>query len=116
MGYTQDTRRLILKTPLGENLLLALLIEGTEGISRLYHYTVDAMAELSATVDFSKLLGQMVSVTVAFDQLNGGRVIHGLVTRVSRGESSQFMATYRLELAPTICPLAKRTQSRIFQQ
>ena len=115
MPYTQDTRRLNLQTPLGENVLLIRSIGGSEAISQLYNYQIEAMAELSATVDFSKLLGQTVVVAVALSQ-GADRYIHGIVHRISRGESSTSATAYRLEIAPPIWPLTKRVQSRIFQQ
>lgn len=115
LHYTQDTRRLSLQPPLGENVLLIRSIDGSEVISQLYNYRIEAMAELSADVDFSKLLGQTVVVAVTLSH-GADRYIHGMVHRVARGESSTSATAYGLEIGPPIWPLTKRVQSRIFQQ
>lgn len=116
MAYTQETRRMSLQTPLGQDELLIRSLDGSEGLSQLYHYQIEAMAPVTKPVDFGKLLGQMVVVAIAIGQENKQRYIHGLVHRVARGESNTSATAYRLEVGPPIWPMTKRVQSRIFQQ
>ena len=115
MPYTQDTRRLNLQTPLGENVLLIRSITGTEAISRMFHYQIDAIAELTAEVNFNKLLGRTVVVSVALS-MGRTRYIHGVVHRITQGERNTSFNAFLLEIGPPIWTLTKRIQSRIFQQ
>lgn len=112
---TQKDRRLVLKTPLGEDVLLIRSIRGREAVSSLYSYEIEAFAGNDTDVDFSKLIGKMMSVSIA---LSDGelRWVNGIVTRVARGARGFDFTAYRFEIAPKAWLLTRIQQSRIFQQ
>ena len=114
-SLTQAGRPLVLSTPLGEDAMLAVALNGTEGISKLFSLTVDAVTPRASTVAFDKLLGQPVGLKLTLSK-SGARHFHGLCVRLAQGNSDALFTNYRLEIVPSLWLLTKRTQSRIFQQ
>lgn len=112
---THDMRLLDLLTPLGKDVLLIRSIIGREAISQLYSFEIDAFAINEESVDFSKLIGQAVCVTVALKN-DEKRCFHGIVKSLTRGARGFTATAYRMEIVPTLWLLTQRTQSRIFQQ
>jgi type VI secretion system secreted protein VgrG len=113
--YVQADRPLSVSTPLGADKLIAVGFSGREGLSQLFHFRIDAKAELKTAIDFDKLLGQPVSVKLLLPQAKE-RFFHGICSRVSQGESDNVFTDYRLEVVPQFWLLTKRAGSRIFQQ
>jgi len=60
--YLQQQRKLRVTTPLGENELLLKGFKGEEGISRLFSYRLEMIAENKTKVAFDAVLGQKVTV------------------------------------------------------
>jgi type VI secretion system secreted protein VgrG len=112
--YIQDNRPIAVTTPLGLNELLLVGFSGHEGISQLFHFQLDLLAENATPVPFDKLLGQRVTIDIALPQ--GKRHISGICNRVSQGERDPVFTAYRLEIVPQLWFLTRRSQSRIFQQ
>jgi type VI secretion system secreted protein VgrG len=112
--YTQANRPLSVTTPIGTDALLAVALTGREGISQLFHFTIECLAERATTVPFEKLLGEKASLKL---ELPGKkeRFFSGIVARVSQGDSNDDFNTFRLEMVPSFWLLTKRAQSRIFQ-
>lgn len=115
-GFTQANRLLQITTPLGTDKLLATEMHGIEGISQLYAFQASCLAERTVDIDFSKLMGQNITVSLKVADGKSVRFFNGICTRVSQGESDQEFAAYQLEIVPSLWLLTKRTQSRIFQQ
>ncbi len=113
-AYTQTGRPLILTTPLGADAMLAVALNGTEGLSKLFRLTVDAKTLRTSTVPFEKVLGQSVGLKLALPK-GAVRYFHGLCVRLAQGDSDAEFTNYRLEIAPSLWLLTRRTQSRIFQ-
>jgi len=61
LGFREAARYFYLDTPLGPDKLLLRGFSGNEGISRLFEFTLDCLAENAISVDFDKLIGQKVS-------------------------------------------------------
>ena len=82
--YTQTDRPLIVTTPLGQDTLLLTDFNGREGISQLFTFHLDLLAERGTEVHFDKILGE--PVTVEMRLLNGEkRYFNGIVKRFSPG-------------------------------
>ena len=114
MTYTQDGRPLAVHTPLGKDKLFLIGINGQEGISQLFSFQLDVLAENKTDVPFEKLLGQ--NVTVELELANGEkRFFNGICSRVAEGEQDEFFTEYSLEIVPQFWLLTRRAQSRIFQ-
>src|SRR5438034_301318 len=112
--YLQAERPLSVTTPAGADVLLLTGLSGREGISELFRFQLDLMAENSAEVKFEDLLGQKVTATVRLAS-DDKRYFSGIVSRVAQGGRDQTFTGYRLEVAPQFWLLTRRKQSRIFQ-
>jgi type VI secretion system secreted protein VgrG len=112
--YTQANRVFAVSTPLGADKLLLTGFAGEEGLSRLFSFRLDLLAELKTEVPFDKLLGQPVSLRL---NLPGDkkRFFHGICVGVGQGESDFTFTQYHMEIVPSLWLLGRRVQSRIFQ-
>ena len=77
MAFTQDGRLIAIETPLGKDALLLQGFTGQEGISRLFSFQLDLLAE--RPVALKSLLGQRASIRVL---LADGRVGREYVAEV----------------------------------
>jgi type VI secretion system secreted protein VgrG len=111
---TQADRLLRLKTPLGPDALLITQLTGREALSQLYHFELTLLAPAEKVIDFSKLLGQPVSIEL--DAEKKTRYFHGIVSRFSQGRRDTTFIHYRMEIVPQFWLLTRVAQSRIFQQ
>ncbi len=114
MSNTQDGRPLAIRTPLGKDKLLLIGLSGHEGISQLFSFQLEVLAEKKTEVAFEKLLGQNVTVEIALPQKEK-RFFNGIVSRAIEGEQGAFFTEYALEIVPQFWLLTRRAQSRIFQ-
>jgi type VI secretion system secreted protein VgrG len=114
-NYTQANRAMKVTTPLGPDTLLVVGLTGHEGLSQLFSFQLDLLAENTKDIAFDKLLGQPVSVSLA---MPGGktRTFNGICSRFSQGGRDNTFTAYRLEMVPALWLLTRRAQSRIFQQ
>ena len=114
MAYTQDGRRLVIKTPLAKNDLLLSGFSGREAISQPFLFQLECVAENATKIPFDGLLGKKITAEIA---LPGGskRWINGICNRVSQGARDATFTRYLLDLVPAVFLLSKKTQSRIFQ-
>src|SRR5207248_910115 len=99
---TQTYRPMAVSTPLGPDKLLLVGLSGHEGLSQLFRFQLDAVAENKTDVAFDKLLGQPLGVRL---ELAGGkeqRYFCGICSRVAQGESNEDFTDYRLEMVPAL--------------
>lgn len=113
----QDGRRGILTTPLpkdGNSDPLALVrFDGSEGLSELFNFTVEAVS-LNPNINFDQALGK--ACTVKIKTVGPDRVFNGiLVAAQSLGPSQNEFFGYRLTLRPWLWLLTRTTDYRIFQ-
>src|SRR2546430_2113588 len=112
--FTQDNRQLRLATPLGKDALLIVGLTGREGISELFNYQIDAVAQPGGDADYGALLGQPVSIEM--DLPNGKlRQLHGVCNRITEGGQGGSLGAYQLHVVPQLWFLSQRSQSRVFQ-
>lgn len=116
-SYTQEGRLFRVDTPLGPDVLLFAGLSGEEGISRLFRFELELLADRmdSSKVVFEELLGQSITIHVVLP--NGlERHLNGICRRFSEGEEDEHFRTYRMEVVPKAWLLTRRRNSRIFQQ
>ena len=114
MSYTQDGRPLAIQTPLGKDKLFLIGLSGHEGISQLFSFQLEVLAENKTEVAFEKLLGQKVTVEIELPNKEK-RFFNGIVSRAIEGEQGVIFTEYTLEIVPQFWLLTRRAQSRIFQ-
>ena len=115
MAFVQADRPLSVKTQLGPDDFLVTGFRGSEGLSQLFRFEVEVLAENSTTVSFDKLLGQGMSLTLHLPE-GKSRYFSGIASRISQGDRDLRFTQYRVEMVPAAWLLTRRTQSRTFQQ
>jgi type VI secretion system secreted protein VgrG len=113
-AYTQANRPLAVATPLGEDVLLLIGVNGHEAISQLFSYQLDLLAEDSSKVKFDKLLGRPIGVRLLLPE-GKQRYFNGICRWVSQGGRDDTFTSYRMEIVPQFWFLTKTARSRIFQ-
>jgi type VI secretion system secreted protein VgrG len=114
VAYTQDGRRLVVKTPLGKDDLLLNGFGGQEAISRLFSFRLECVAENTKKIPFDALLGQSITVEVTLPG-NSKRYFNGICRRVAQGARDAVFTKHLLDVVPKFWLLSKKKQSRIFQ-
>jgi len=113
--FTQEHRTLELFTPLGKDVLLFQTLVGTEAISELYQFDIDAFAYNDSLPKFADIIGQPVAVEARLAS-GDSRWFHGIVRSFSCVERTETHAQYRLAVVPKFWLLTNVSRSRIFQQ
>lgn len=109
MPSTADNQSLQLTTPLGKDKLIPLAFDGSEYVSRPFHFSVVAKATEDG-LDPASVLGKAVTVTL-IDGDGKKRKICGRAARLAiRGTE------WALELRPWLSMLALSADNRIFQE
>jgi type VI secretion system secreted protein VgrG len=116
--YLQKDRPLQVTTPLSEDVLLVTGFRGSEQLSHLFTFELTLVADKSATIDFSQLVGNDISLAVSTPGTGGSdwRYISGICASFSQGDRNEEFTSYYAELVPRVWLLTRRCQSRIFQQ
>ena len=88
-------------------------LSGTEGISQLFRYDLDLVADRGAAIPFSQVLGEIVVIDIPLQ--SGSRRIFGAISRLTQKRSDATHAHYQAQVVPALWFATKITQSRIFQ-
>lgn len=112
-NFTQEGRRLRATTTLGQDALIPLTMDGTEGVSRLFRFTVDFASE-RGDITAQDVLG--AAVTMHVDRAGGEvRHINGIFNRFTLlGKDQQFFR-YRGEIVPALWLATLWTDCRTFE-
>ncbi|MCL4807033.1 MAG: type VI secretion system tip protein VgrG [Thermoanaerobaculia bacterium] len=114
--YLQQQRKLRVTTPLGPNELLLKGFYGSEGISTLFGYRLEMIAENKTKVPFDAVLGQKLTIHLQLPDESSETHLNGLCVRlVQAGRDADFTA-YEAEIVPDVWKLTRKAQSRIFQR
>ena len=113
-AFSQDDRLVQVSSPLGKDVLLAISLHGSEGLSQLYRYTVEVMTVRTVTVPFDALMGQPFGVALQMPEKKF-RHYHGICIHLIQAQSDTDFNYYQMEMVPRVWVLTKKSQSRIFQ-
>lgn len=106
---------LALKSPLGDDVLVATDVKGVEGISRLFEFAVSALS-LRQTIEPQELLGKDVTLSIVHPD-SEPRVVNGIVTSLSGGiVSPSGHRLFRLVISPTLALLDHTSDYKVFQE
>ena len=90
MAYAQEGLYFSISTPLGKDKLLLRRFHGEERISELFHFHLEMQSE-DASLDFSKIVGKSVTITVELAD-DSKRYVNGIVGRfVQAGIAEGFV-------------------------
>ena len=108
----QEKRAAILHTPKEEDFLVVSRFDGSEAVSELFEYRIEAVST-HQDIDFDELLGKHMTLTLR--SINGAeRRFDGILTETQwLGMRGDFHA-YRLVLRPWFWLLSHRTDCFIF--
>ncbi len=110
---TQEHRLISLSTPLGKDKLLLTSFDGSEHISDLFEFQLEALSD-DLAIKPDTLIGKTVTVTI---QNEHNRTFNGYVSRFSFGEiQADNLRQYRLTMVPWLWFLSKMHDHRIFQE
>lgn len=101
-----------LSTPLGQDKLVLSRFEGTEGLSELFEFRIEALSK-SGEVDFDQLLGRSCTATMDF-YADGDRDFDGLLVEAQAIGMREDIYVYRMVLRPTLWLLSRTTNCRIW--
>ena len=111
---SQQNRTGSLQTPLGHDKLVLKSFEGTEALSDLFDFTIQAVCKI-ANVDFDKLLGETSIVSINSGHEGVKRHFHGHVVKAKWTHSAADLHTYKLQLRPWLWFLTRTSNCRIFE-
>jgi type VI secretion system secreted protein VgrG len=114
MAVTQSNRGARLTTELGDDVLLFSEMNGSEQLSRPFHFELELLSRQS-DIDVDQLLGKPAHVTLDLPKQGTTRVFHGLVTEFAQVGYTRRFHEYRATLRPWWWLLTRTSDCRIFQ-
>src|ERR1700753_3513615 len=109
---SQSERVAEFKTPLGDNKLVLIKIDGTEQLGGLFEFHVKALSE-QEKIDFDKALGQGCTLKLKA-YMGKERIFHGIMTEARWVGKIEDFYHYRIILRPWLWMLGHRADCRIF--
>jgi type VI secretion system secreted protein VgrG len=107
----QQGRTAELKTPLGKDKLALSRLDGSEGLSELFTFNIEAYSE-SEDVDFDGALGAKCTVTVTSSDKT--RHFNGILVEAQWAGFRENLHSYHLVLRPWLWLLSRVSDCRIF--
>lgn len=112
-GYKQQGVLLSVSTTLGADVLLLDNVQGTEGISQLFGFTL-TMRSASNALKASDIIGKSATVTLVTDESHK-RYVNGIVSRFTYLGTAADFATYTAEIVPSMWLLTLGRDRVIYQ-
>jgi type VI secretion system secreted protein VgrG len=112
-SFSQDDRPLQVTTELGSDTFMLLGLEGKEGVSTPFVFTLELLSQ-DHRVDGTQLLRSPVGITVERDGQDPVH-FHGVVRRFMQLGQKEGLTGYRMEVVPWLWLLSLHRDCRIFQ-
>ena len=112
VSFKQDGRMAILYTALEKDLLVLLRFSGTDLVSGLFEYSVEALSK-EPNIDLSTLIGTHASVEMV-TRSRGKSYFDGIVTTATWAGIGEGGHRYVLTLRPWLWVASRRRNQRIF--
>ena len=110
---TQARRIGSLTTALGEDKLVLTRFEGTEGLSQLFEYRVEALS-VDANIDFNPAIGE--KCCIALNDFDGSkRYFNGILVATQWTGVQEDYCSYRLVIRPWFWLLTRSANCRMFK-
>lgn len=113
--FAHKDRLLDFTSPLGKDVLLAERFSGVEGMSELFRYEIELLAETGTAVDPKKMVGEKACLTIQVDDQGKKRYFNGIVSSFETSGGDEEFQSYRVILVPKLWLLALNTNTRVFQ-
>jgi type VI secretion system secreted protein VgrG len=107
-SYSQENRPVRIYTPLPDDELLLLKLEGTESLSDVYRFQL-TLVGVRPDIEAADLVGKAVRVVIDLDPTgeSPARTIHGIISSFSFESAQEGGFTYRAELVPWLWLLSR---------
>jgi type VI secretion system secreted protein VgrG len=112
---SQTDRILNFTSTLGDDVLLPESIAGYEGISELFYYQVELVADVNKTIDPKSIVGTKVTVGILADDSGTRRYINGIVASFEFCGGDDEYNVYRAYIVPKLWLLTLNKNTRVFQ-
>ena len=114
-AFGQIHRLLTFDSPLGADVLLPERLTGVEGISELFCYQLELLAEKDAAVAAKDIVGKKVSVGIEAEDSGTKRYVNGIVSSFDLGGGDDEFKSYRACIVPNVWVLNLNKNTRVFQ-
>jgi len=114
-AFGQDDRLIRLTTPLGKDVLLPEELSGHEGISELFSYRLDMVADKQTTIDPKDIVGKTVTIAIRADDAGTERYVNGIVSSFEMCGGDEEFNNYRAAVVPILWTLTLNTNTRVFE-
>jgi len=108
----QDKRAGVLETPFGEDVLVLSRFDGSEGVSELFEYRIEALS-MQGDLKFDDAIGKNVTLTI-HGTSGGKRKFDGILTETQWLGVRDHFHCYRLVLRPWLWLLSHRADCFIY--
>ncbi|HYK35013.1 type VI secretion system Vgr family protein [Alloacidobacterium sp.] len=115
MASIQADRILNFTSTLGSDVLLPEFLAGVEGISELFYYQVELVADVNTSIDPKSIIGTKVTVGILADDSGTERYINGIVASFEFCGGDDEYNNYRAYIVPNIWLLTLNLNTRVFQ-
>ncbi len=115
MPAPADPRGISVQTPLGPDALFLTSFRGREGLSQLFHFQLELMAENRTAIAFDKLIGQKITFSILLPDGKTKLFWNGICNSLAQSGRDTTFTSFRMEVVPQFWLLTRRTQCRIFQ-
>ena len=96
-------------------MLLPEFLAGVEGISELFYYQVELVADVNTSIDPKSIIGTKVTVGILADDSGTERYINGIVASFEFCGGDDEYNNYRAYIVPNIWLLTLNLNTRVFQ-
>ena len=103
-------------SPLGKDVLLIEALTGTEGISHLFEFHAELLAEVDTVIEPKDIVGTNVTVSIAITDNPGTRWVNGIVTSFEQGAGNEEFNEYHATIMPSMWELTLASNCRVFQK
>jgi type VI secretion system secreted protein VgrG len=114
MAYTQDNRLIAIDTPLGKDVLLLHRFDSSEGISGLFHFSLELLSE-NHSISFKDIIGKQVTISLKVPG-EKTRYWNGVISRFACVGADNRFSYYHAEMVPWLWFLTRTADCRIFQE
>lgn len=114
-NHTQAERLMTFTSSLGTDVLLIESLTGSEGISRLFSYRAELLAETGTAIDPKDIIGQKVAIELSLVDVQGSRLFNGMVVEFEQSAGDGEFDVYHAHIVPSLWQLTLSSDCRVFQ-
>lgn len=111
----QSDRLMQFSSEAGKDVLVLDSFRGVEGISRLFEFQAELLAEIDATIDPKKMVGSKASIHINLNDKEGCRHFSGIIASFEQGLGDDEFSNYTARIVPPLWQLTLATNCRVYQ-